>query len=270
MQNIFDRTMMFVAIAGLALFVSGQAASQVSSQAARSHARVTTETVRAAKVPYTAEYKITQVQTLADGTTITHESTEVKALDSQGRRMTATTATSGDRAPTTHVMVYDPVARTQTFWHSPGKVAHVSQLPASGEEHHCAVMIRDDVVVTSGPKSKTTSENLGTASIAGIEARGRRYTTTTPAGAAGNDAPLVSTSERWTALTVGLDGLVVRDITDDPRRGKSTRELTSLTQGDPDPATFQPPEGYEIVTKESSGCQDEAPAEVSGKGTTSK
>ncbi len=127
-------------------------------------------------------------------------------------------------------------------------------------------MTRDDVVVTSGPKSKTTSENLGTASIAGIEARGRRYTTTTPAGAAGNDAPLVSTSERWTALTVGLDGLVVRDITDDPRRGKSTRELTSLTQGDPDPATFQPPDGYEIVTKDSSGCQDEAPAEVSWAG----
>ncbi len=114
MQNIFDRAVTFVAVAGLALFVSGQAASQVSSQAARSHAPATT--VRAAKVPYTAEYKITQVQTLADGTTITHETTEIKALDSQGRRMTATIVTSGDRAPTTHVMVFDPVARTQTHW----------------------------------------------------------------------------------------------------------------------------------------------------------
>jgi hypothetical protein len=81
---------------------------------------------------------------------------------------------------------------------------------------------------------------------------------------------LVSTSERWTALTVGLNGLVVRDISDDPRRGKTTRELTNLTQGDPDPTTFQPPEGYEVVTKDSSGCQDEAPAEVTGGATTSR
>jgi len=263
---IVDRAMTLIAVAGLAFFVSGQAASQVAH-----HMPVTTETnVRAAKTPYTAEYKVTQVQTLADGTTITRETTEVKALDSQGRRMTATTITSGDRAPTTHVMVYDPVARTQTFWHSPGKVAHVLQMSVPAAERHCLTITRDDVSVVSGPKAKYTSEDLGTESIQGIEARGRRYTTTIPAGGAGNDAPLVSTSERWTALTVGLNGLVVRDISDDPRRGKTTRELTNLTQGDPDPTTFQPPEGYEVVTKDSSGCQDEAPAEVTGGATTSR
>jgi len=90
-----------------------------------------------------------------------------------------------------------------------------------------------------------------------VESRGRRYTTTIPAGAAGNDAPLVSTSEIWTALAVGLNGLLVRDVRDDPRSGKTTKELTNLSQSDPDPATFQPPDGYEIVTKESSGCQGE-------------
>jgi len=266
-EPVIDRAMKLVALAGLAFLVSGQAASQV----ARSHTPVTTGTnVRAAKVPYTAEYKITHLQTLADGTTITRETAEVKALDSQGRRMTATTITSGDRAPTTNVMVFDPVARTQTFWYSPGKVAHVLQMSVPAAERHCLPITRDDVSVVSGPKSKFTSEDLGTESIQGIEARGRRYTTTIPAGAAGNDAPLVSTSERWTALTVGLGGLVVRDIRNDPRQGNTTRELTNLTQGDPDPTTFQPPEGYEIVTKDSSGCQDEAPAEVTGGATTSR
>jgi hypothetical protein len=29
-----------------------------------------------------------------------------------------------------------------------------------------------------------------------------------------------------------------------------TRELVSLTQGEPDPAIFQPPDGYEIKTTE--------------------
>ncbi len=40
---------------------------------------------------YTAEFKTTRVQTLANGTTITRESTETRALDSQGRSMVATT-----------------------------------------------------------------------------------------------------------------------------------------------------------------------------------
>jgi hypothetical protein len=264
-QLIIDKAMTLVALAGLALLVSGQTASQVT----RSHTPVTTATnVHAAKTPYTAEYKITHVQALADGTTITRESTEVKALDSQGRRMTATTITSADRAPITHVMVYDPVARTQTFWHSPGKVAHVLQLPAA--EQHCQTITRDDVSVISRPKSKFTSETLGTEEIQGIEARGHRYTTTVPAGADGNDAPLVSTTERWSALTVGLSGLIVREIRNDPQRGKTTQELTTLTQGDPDPTTFQPPEGYEIVTKDSSGCQDEPPAETRSQPTAPK
>src|SRR5271163_1474335 len=239
MRNlIIDRATMLVAVAGLAFPVSGQVV--------RSHTPVTTRTnVRAAKTPYTAEYKITHVQTLADGTTITRETTEVKALDSQGRRMSATTIASGDRAPQTHVIVYDPVARAQTFWHAPGKIAHVFKMSTPGAEHTCSAMMRDDVSVVSGPKSKFASENLGTESIQGVEARGHRYITTIPAGAAGNDAPLVSTSEAWTAVAVGLNGLLVREIRDDPRSGKTTRELTSLSQGDPDPATFQPPEGYE-------------------------
>jgi hypothetical protein len=261
MRELFIKAMMLVAVAGLALPVSGQIS--------RSRTSVTTETnvretnVRAAKTPYTAEYKITHVQTLTDGTTITRETTEVKALDSQGRRMTATTMTSGDRAPATHVMVYDPVARAQTIWRAPGKIAHVFKMSTPGAERTCARDMRDDVSVVSGPKSKMTSENLGTESIQGVEARGRRYTTTIPAGAMGNDAPLVSTSEMWTALAGGLNGLLVRDIRDDPRSGKTTRELTSLSQSEPDPATFQPPEGYEIVTKESSGCQGEATATTS-------
>jgi hypothetical protein len=59
----------------------------------------------------------------------------------------------------------------------------------------------------------------------------------------------VSTTERWTALTVGLNGLIVREIIDDPQMGKWTKELTSIDQSDPDPSVFQPPSNYEIVTE---------------------
>jgi hypothetical protein len=262
MRKPVNQTTTLVALAGFALLIS--------SQVARSQTSVATDgNVQAAKTPYTAEYKVTHEQVLADGTTIIRETTEVKSLDSQGRRMTATTTTWVGRAPTTHVMAYDPVARTQTFWHSPGKVARVLRLSTTAADHHCLTITRDDVSVTSAPKSQFRSENLGTQSIQGIEARGRRYTTTVPAGAMGNDAPLVSMSEIWTALA-GLNGLVLLDVRNDPRQGKTTRELTNLTQSDPDPATFQPPEGYELVTQESSGCQEQAPSETRGERTTPK
>ncbi len=39
--------------------------------------------------PFTAEFKMTSVQTLSDGTTITRETTEVQARDSSSRSMTS-------------------------------------------------------------------------------------------------------------------------------------------------------------------------------------
>jgi hypothetical protein len=72
----------------------------------------------------------------------------------------------------------------------------------------------------------------------GDGARGRRYTTTIPAGAAGRNAPLVNTVEGWTALACQLIGLIVREARNDSRSGDTIRELTSLSQSEPDPATF--------------------------------
>jgi hypothetical protein len=91
-------------------------------------------------------------------------------------------------------------------------------------------------------------EELGTDTILGVEVQGARMTRTTPAGRIGNDEPLLRTEEIWSAPSLG--GLVLREITDDPRTGKSTREAVSLDLSEPDPAVFQPPEGYEIVDQE--------------------
>jgi hypothetical protein len=96
-------------------------------------------------------------------------------------------------------------------------------------------------------------EDLGTQTINGVEARGRRVTTTTPAGAIGNDAPLTSITETWTATMPGLSGLFVRSVFDSPQTGKSTRELTNFTLAEPDASVFQPPEGYEIVNRPAPG-----------------
>jgi hypothetical protein len=212
----------------------------------------------AARLPYTAEYKISHVKMLADGTTITHESTEVVAVDSQGRRLTATTMVpiSGDQTPVTRVSVFDPVARTNSNWSVPGQRATVIQMPAPGAQRSsCATTATARIAPTEQvTRVRPTVEDLGVETINGVEARGRRTTTTTPAGAIGNNEPLVRTNEMWTAVVPGLNGLVVRQTSNDPQGGQMTKELTNLTQSEPDASVFQPPAGYEIVNKDAAAC----------------
>lgn len=126
MRGSFCGVLALVAVVGLAL--------PATSQAGRRTATVEMPHLQVARLPYTAEYKISQVRTLADGSTITHESTEVIAFDSEGRRMTATTTVpdSADQTPRTHVNVFDPVARTTSSWSVPGQRATVMNMPAIG------------------------------------------------------------------------------------------------------------------------------------------
>jgi hypothetical protein len=231
-----------------------------------------------APLPYTAEFKVTHVRTLADGSTITNESTEVEALDSAGRRMTATagdsravkTLVNGDQTSITTVNVFDPVAHTNASWSVPGQKAIVREMPIPGAARpSCATATTGTttspvrILHDSAPnRIKPTIEDLGTETIMEIEARGRRTTTTTPAGTIGNNEPLVRISETWRAVAPGLRGLVLREVNDDPQSGKMTRELTSFNQSEPDASVFQPPADYEIVNREVGGCPSSSAASV--------
>ncbi len=237
--------------------------------------------VQHVRQPYTAKFKTTSVQTLANGTTITRESMETIAVDSERRRLNATFTPATGQAPEhTSFHVFDPVARTNISWTVPGKSATVQPMPprqtgqtgstcwTSGLPQGTAGIapserptgtattlieiggsrIGESLPARPGASAdETLQEDLGTQTIQGVAAKGTRTTHTIPVGAIGNDAPLVRTMEVWTAQPLGL---AVRQVTDDPRMGKRTRELTELSQSEPDAATFQPPEGYEIVTEE--------------------
>jgi hypothetical protein len=212
----------------------------------------------AAQLPYTAEYKIARVRTLADGSTITQESTETVALDSHGRRMTSTTIVpvSENQTPKTNVIVHDPEARTNSSWSVPGHGVTVTMPTLGQPQWSCGgrnwvyTAKMNGASATESPRPKSTIEDLGTDTIQGIEARGRRTITTTPAGSVGNSEPLVRTNETWTAIAPGLKGVVARSMSDDPQSGKTIKELTSFNQAEPDAVVFQPPADYDIVTRE--------------------
>jgi hypothetical protein len=219
--------------------------------------------------PYTAEFKITHVQTLANGTTITHESTEIAAADSSGRVMGSTTQARPELeiGQWTHGHVHDPVASTDTNWDSNSHKATVMKYPAKEEQHGCwsnqagtfhvsydggrltSGSVQPPVVRAQVQHPQQATEDLGTTTIQGVEATGRRTTTTIPAGQVGNDQPIVTTQETWWSKGIGV-GLLLRSVYDDPRNGTTTREATSLSLGEPDPALFQPPDGYEVKTDE--------------------
>ena len=225
--------------------------------------------------PYTKELKTTSVQTLANGTTITHTRSQVNARDSQGRTYsTMQIGSEMSQNPWTIFRVTDPVARTTTRWDSRTKRATVTpQLPpgASGcwvtEPGHesIRVMGRSGVPSTrdstasvsvsgagSGPPAAAPAparpemqQDLGIKTIAGVEAQGTRLTRTLPAGAVGNDQPLVSTIENWTSKDLGL----LRSVSDDPRNGVGTTEVVKLDLAEPDPYLFMPPLDYEVETE---------------------
>jgi len=265
-MRICGNTLLAVGLfAGLGLPVAGQMGTKIP--------------VQRAPHPYTAQFKITSEQTLANGTTITHESTEIQVVDSEGRRLTEIVTPATDSIPERSTFhVFDPVARTNTTWMVPGKKATVRQMapplepgqtrstcfsttapgvemttgatPGKGEQQSMSGASGEVTPMMVQPKGSaltTSREDLGTQTIQGLVANGSRITTTTPAGAAGNDAPLVRTMESWNARSLGL---VVRSVLDDPRNGKRTRELVELNQGEPELSSFQPPADYEMVTEE--------------------
>jgi hypothetical protein len=90
----------------------------------------------------------------------------------------------------------------------------------------------------SAQSADVKHESLGTQVIEGITAEGARDTRTIPAGAIGNEKPIVITSETWRSPELQI---VVLSKRNDPRFGETVYKLTDINRSEPDPALFQPP-----------------------------
>jgi len=217
--------------------------------------------------PYSAVRKTTRVQKLANGVTITHETSSREARDSSGRTYRESQPETPQGAEVlprrvTFYNVFDPVNRIAINWNSSSKEATVSHMPELGQAR-----LSPPILPTSAPAPGTIAgavfgtageasapsrppqlvrEDLGLKTINGVEAKGIRTTQTFPAGAVGNDQPFTVTHETWTSRELRL---AVLQIDDDPRTGSHTMELTDIDRGEPDPALFQPPEGYTVIDR---------------------
>ena len=88
-----------------------------------------------------------------------------------------------------------------------------------------------------------TKEDLGDQTVEGVSAHGTRTTTTIPAGAMGNELPLVTISEQWFSNELQM---LVMTRHSDPRLGETTYRLTNIRRGEPDRSLFQVPTDYTV------------------------
>jgi hypothetical protein len=84
-------------------------------------------------------------------------------------------------------------------------------------------------------------EDLGTRQIAGVNAMGRRFTVTIPAGEFGNDRPMQIVDDTWESPELQL---VIYSRHSDPRTGVIEYRLNNIRRVNPDPELFMIPDDY--------------------------
>jgi hypothetical protein len=215
--------------------------------------------------PYSAQQETQTVQTLEDGTHITHSVAKVKLYrDSQGRTRTERTAQQppgilSTSTPPVFIEVSDPVAgyrytfdsTSQKVYRSPSAPLRVpkqvpvpAQLPAGGAIARAVILPAPAGGANPAMRPEVVTEQLAAQTIEGVLAEGTRTTTTYPAGFFGNDRPVITINENWTSRQLGMPVLTK---TSDPRSGVTTMRLFDISLAEPDASLFQPPTGYEIV-----------------------
>jgi hypothetical protein len=215
--------------------------------------------------PYTATATTESTQVLADGNRIVNKTSSFVARDSQGRTRRETDlhriGTMQVDSPKT-VFINDPTAHTQYIFTPGGEATKVIRSEGNwkegpqildlrsgkGERHVNQKVIVNIQGSHEGQQRKESSEqvkreDLGTQTIEGVSAQGKRETVTIPAGEIGNERPIEVVTETW--FSPDLHTMVLRKHSD-PRMGDSTYRLTDIKRNEPDAALFQPPPGTKV------------------------
>jgi hypothetical protein len=198
--------------------------------------------------PYSADVVTEIVQTLADGNRIERRTTSDVARDGQGRvRRTQRIAAIGSLLPQGDaeiVTINDPVARVHysldlsrkvAFRSAPIFTKRIEGPPLAGAPIGAHLQVHR--------AGDTQAESLGTRQFDGVSAEGTRVTTTIPAGAIGNQAPIQIVAERWYSPELRI---VVASRRSDPRFGETNFRLENIVRVEPPAELFRVPADFTI------------------------
>lgn len=197
--------------------------------------------------PYSAQAVTQRVQTLLDGNRITQTTTNAVARDSKGR-VYREESLPGQPDSTPHIAIIDdPVAAIHLSIDPNTKTAYKTSAAdqKKADESGFTLTLSDSPryqIIDDHAKDPTTTD-LGVQLIEGLPAKGTKYTRTIPAGAIGNDSPLVITTETWFSPDLKI---LLLSKSNDPRVGETTYQLTNLSRAEPNPSLFQIPSGYTV------------------------
>ncbi|HEX4603132.1 MAG TPA: hypothetical protein VH724_04000 [Candidatus Angelobacter sp.] len=221
--------------------------------------------------PYTATATTESTQILGDGNKIVNKTTSSMARDSQGRTRRETTFNRlGPLQVESPKMVFinDPTTHTQYILKDGGEGTKVVRNETGWNAGPDIVELRgtrersvqQKVIVTEGghgeheivtqghgmrrqSSDQVKHEDLGTQTLEGVSAEGKRETITIPAGQIGNERAIEIVSETW--YSPELHTMVVRKHSD-PRVGETVFKLTDIKRSEPDAALFQAPAGTKM------------------------
>jgi hypothetical protein len=201
-----------------------------------------------AGAPFSAGISTQDTQVLADGNLIQRTATGTIARDSQGRtrRDMALPAigqwASSGQTPPHFISINDPVAGVQYVLESDRKIARKMQARQGRRQGRGTPPDGASEAGQENNKNVTTT-SLGTQTIGGVSAQGTRYTRTIPAGAIGNEKPIVITVDKWYSPDLQT---VVMTKRSDPRMGETTVQFTNIQRQEPDASLFQVPADYTV------------------------
>jgi hypothetical protein len=218
--------------------------------------------------PYTATATTESTQVLADGNRIVNKTSSFVARDGQGRTRRETDlhriGTMQVDSPKM-VFINDPTTHTQYIFTPGGEATKVIRSEGNWKEGPEIIdlrgqreqRIKEKTIVAlqhaREGQSKESSEqvkheDLGTQTIEGVSAQGKRETVTIPAGQIGNERPIEIVTETW--FSPELHTMVLRKHSD-PRMGDSTYRLTNIKRTEPDASLFQAPPGTKVSIERS-------------------
>lgn len=208
---------------------------------------------RSSVAGYSAVRQQTVVQTLANGTQVTTRTEFHEWRDSAGRSRTDVYVERGGQMQLQMSNIFDPVAHRSIQLHPIAHVAAVNDMPPMVGQFQQIPQRPVDKAFNEAMQAEyrgqrpsgieNKNESLGKSTILGECAVGNRWTQTIPAGEEGNDAPIQTLSENWSAPRIGV---TLKSVNDDPRTGHMVNEVTELHVGDPDASVFQPPADYQV------------------------
>jgi hypothetical protein len=193
--------------------------------------------------PFTATVNTEWIRQLPDGSAITLKNHRAIARDAAGRIFQERRALVPDdgksKSGVTQIEISDPVSH-ELYICIPYE--HTCQLEEFSPRESAPYGAPGKVHMVQGASSE--SEDLGKQFIDGLETTGTRETTVTPAGAIGNNSPLMSKREFWFSPQLGVN--LISKL-QHPLSGTQNFEVSDLTLGEPDAKLFEVPSGSKIL-----------------------